>query len=150
MKKFLGFICILFLITSLAGALSFRNEKLLASDTSMAINKVSVDITDFTSVQFGLAYTTYASVTLFVQGGNAGCSKDVIFKFAAYDSIRSQWDTLPYLEVSVAANGTSVVQKSFALTPDIEKIKLLSVQNQETAAGYTVTVNVKIFAKDQM
>jgi hypothetical protein len=150
MKKILGIFAVLLLASSLVWAISFRNEKFLASDTSIAINTTAVDGVAFTSNQIGLAYTTYASITLFVQGGNAACSKDVIFKFAAYDSIRNRWDTLEYLSVSVTANGTNVVQKTIALTPDLEKIKLLSVQNQETIAGYTVTVNAKIFAKDQM
>jgi len=121
--------------------------KLLASDFEVAINSTKVDVTHFTSAQISLGLSKYASLTFFVQGGNASCSKDVIFKFAAFDSARNQWDTIAFLTVSVPSNGTSVVQKTIAIAPDTEKIKLLSVQNQETVGGYTVDANVSIFLK---
>jgi len=128
--------------------ITFR-ENFLGSDTSIAINSTEVDGTDFTSKQVPLKHAEYASITMYVKGAHASCAKDVIFKFAAYDSKRDAWDTLHYLTWSVPANGTSAVQKTVAVNPDVEKIKLLSVQNQETTAGYTVTVNASIFAKEK-
>jgi len=124
-------------------------EDFLSSDTSIAINSTEVDGTDFTSKQIPLAHAQYASLTLYVKGAHASCSKDIIFKFAAYDSKRKAWDTNAYLTYNLAANGTSAVQKTIALIPDVEKIKLLSVQNQETTAGYTVTINASIFVKEK-
>jgi hypothetical protein len=126
-------------------------KKFLASDFTVAINSTKVDGTDFTSEQIILGFAEEASLTFFVKGGNAGCSKDVVFKFACYDGLRNKWDTIDYLGagagVSVAANGTTEVQKTISFVPNVEKIKLLSVQNQETVAGYTVDVNVSIFIK---
>jgi hypothetical protein len=70
-----------------------------------------------------------------------------VIKFAAFDSKRDKWDTIAYYTENVTANGTTAVQKTIPLTPDVERIKLLSVQNQETTSGYTVDVNVSIFIK---
>jgi len=121
--------------------------KFLESDYEVPINTTAVDGSQFTSKQIPIGLTKNASLTFYVKGDHASCSKDLIFKFAAFDSLRNQWDTIEFLSVSVAANGTSVVQKTIAIAPDTEKIKLLSVQNQETVAGYTVDVNVSIFLK---
>lgn len=125
--------------------------KLLASDITVPINTTWVDITNFTSKKISLAYSTQASMTFYVKGNHASCSKDVIFKFAAFDSLRDVWDTFDLLNigsgVSVTANGTAAVQKTIAINPYFERIKLLSVQNQETTTNYTVDVNVSIFIK---
>lgn len=122
-------------------------HKLLSSDITVPINTTWVEGTNFTSSKISLAYCEYASLTFYVKGNHASCSNDVVFKFAAFDSKRDKWDTIAYHSENVAANGTTAVQKTIALTPDIERIKLLSVQNQETVAGYTVDVNVSIFIK---
>jgi len=121
--------------------------KFLVSDFTVAINSTKVDVTDFTSKKISLAYCGSASLTFFVKGNHASCAKEVIFTFATFDSKRNKWDTIGYHVENVVANGTSEVQRTIALTPDIEKIKLLSVQNQETVSGYTVDVNVSIFLK---
>lgn len=125
--------------------------KFLSSDITVPINTTWVDVTDFTSKKYSLAYCIQASATFYVKGNHASCAKDVIFKFAGFDSLRNTWDTIDTLSggggVLVAANGTTAVQKSIAINPYFERIKLLSVQNQETVTGYTVDVNVSIFIK---
>jgi len=121
--------------------------KLLSSDITVPINTTWVDVSNFTSSKLSLAYCEYASLTFYVKGNNAGCTKDVVIKFAAFDSKRDKWDTIAYYTENVTANGTTAVQKTIPLTPDVERIKLLSVQNQETTSGYTVDVNVSIFIK---
>jgi len=126
--------------------------KFLTADITVPIATTWVDGgVGFTSKTIMLAYANYASMTFYVKGGNAGCLKDVIFKFATFDSLRNQWDTVDVFPnaagISVTANGTTAVQKTIAIHPDFEKIKLLSVQNQETETGYTVNVNVSIFLK---
>jgi hypothetical protein len=121
--------------------------KFLDSDYEVAINTIAVDGTEFSSNKIPLGLAKSASVTLYVKGNNAGCSKDVIFKFAAFDSLRNKWDTKEFFSVSVAADGTNDVQKTIAIEPDAEAIKLLSVQNQETTADYTVDINVSMFLK---
>jgi len=124
-------------------------EKFISADTSIAINATEVDGTDFTSVQLPLEYADYASITCYVLGGHASCSLDVVFKFAAYESLRAMWDTIAYLTVNVTANGTTAVQKTVSITPQIQKIKLLSIQNQEAVAGYTATCNASLFRKER-
>jgi len=124
--------------------------KFLSADITVPINDTWLDGTDFTSKKIMTAYCSSASLTFYVKGGNAGCSKDVIFRFATFDSIRNTWDTVDLFAtagVLVAANGTTAVQKTIIINSDMEKIKLLSVQNQETVSGYTVDVNVSIFLK---
>ncbi len=123
-------------------------EKFIATDTSIAISSTEVDGTDFTSVQLPLEYSDWASITCYVLGGNASCSLDVVFIFAAYESLRAMWDTLAYLTINVTANGSTAVQKTVSITPHIEKIKLLSIQNQESSSGYTVTCNASLFRKE--
>jgi len=122
----------------------------LSADITVPINDTWVDGTDFTSKKIMTAYCSSASLTFYVKGGNASCSKDVIFRFATFDSIRNTWDTVDLYATAgilVTANGTTAVQKTVIINSDMEKIKLLSVQNQETVAGYTVDVNVSIFLK---
>jgi len=126
--------------------------KFISADMTVPINTTYVEGTDFISKQIMLAYTKNdASITFYVKGNNAGCSKDVIFKFATFDSLRNKWDTADVLNeglgVSITANGTTAVQKTIAIEADLERLKLLSVQNQETISGYTVDVNVSIFIK---
>ena len=124
--------------------------KFLTSDITVPINTTWVEGTDFTSKTIMLAYAQSATLTFYVKGNNAACSKDVIFKFVAFDSLRNKWDTIDALGgsgVTVTANGTTAVQITKLLYAYFEKIKLLSVQNQETVAGYTVDVNVSIFIK---
>lgn len=120
----------------------------LAADLTVPIDSLVVDGVGFTSEQFALSFVDFASLTFYVKGNHAGCSKGVIFRFASYDSLRNKWDTLPYLQIEVIASGTTAVQYTVPLTPDIEKLKLLSVQNQETTSGYTVDVNVSILLKN--
>lgn len=117
-------------------------------DVVAAINKTSIDGTDFTSKQLVLAHAQQAGLSLFVQGGNAGCSKDVIFVFVAWDSKRGKWDTVPFLTVNVTATGITAVQKTVLINGGVELMKILSVQNQETVAGYTATVNVSVFTQE--
>ena len=137
----------LFVISDSAPA----RAKLLASDITVPINTTWVDVTNFTSKQIWLAHANQASLTFYVKGNNAGCTQNVIFKFAGFDSLRNTWDTIDLLNsgigISVTANGTTAVQKTVAINPYFERIKLLSVQNQETVAGYTVDVNISIFIK---
>lgn len=125
--------------------------KFLTSDITVPINTTWVDVTNFTSKKYSLAYCTQASLAFYVKGNHASCAQNVIFKFACFDSLRNTWDTIDILNegsgVSVAANGTTAVQKTIAINPFFERIKLLSVQNQETVTGYTVDVNVSIFIK---
>jgi len=127
-------------------------EKFLATDFSVAINSTKVDVTHFTSLQWNLSHVEHVALTLYVLGANAACSKDVTFKFATYDSKRATWDTIDFPGLgdglTLAANGTTAAQRSYPLSPAIEKIKLLSVTNAETVAGYTVTVNASIYAKE--
>jgi len=120
----------------------------LSSDITVPINSVVTDGAGFNSLQPELSYVDFASLTFYVKGNHGSCSKEVIFRFASYDSVRNQWDTSPYLQISVMANGTAAVQYTVPLTPDVEKLKLLSVQNQETTSGYTVDVNVSILLKN--
>jgi len=135
------------MILTLNAGVSFTNKKLIAADLTVAINSTVVDGAGLTSEKPIIAYADAVSLIFYVKGNNAGCSAGVIFKFAAYDSIRQQWDTIEFLSQTVAANGTEVVQQTILLNPGAEKIKLLSVQNQETVAGYTVDVNVTIFIR---
>jgi hypothetical protein len=128
-------------------ALQYTRKKFLKTDLVAAINQVSVDVTDFTSEQINVAYPKYASLTFYVKGNHASCSKEIVFKFATFDSQRSLWDTEEWLSVSLAASGTSPRQKTINLNPDVEKVKILSIQNQETVSGYTVDANVSIFMK---
>jgi len=149
MKKARILILAIFLVFSLwtISDTAPTRYKFLSSDITVPINTTWVDVTNFTSSKLSLAYCEFASLTFYVKGNNAGCTKDVVFKFAAFDSKKNQWDTIAYYTENVTANGTAAVQKTIALTPDIERIKLLSVQNQETVADYTVDVNVSIFIK---
>jgi len=120
-------------------------ENLLNEDYQVPINTTATDGSEFNSKVAALGLARYASITFYVKGDHASCSKQVIFKIVSFDSKRNLWDTEPLMEVSLAANGTAKVQKTVAFNPDIEAIKLLSVQNQETVAGYTVDVNVSVF-----
>jgi len=124
-------------------------EKFLASDEEIAINSTEVDGSDFTSKEFDLSRAEFASITCYVKGGHGSVSQDVIFKFVTYDSERDQWDTEAYVTINVTPSGTSVVQKTTSITPDVEKIKLYSIQNQETTAGYTVDANASLFRKER-
>ena len=89
--------------------------KFISADMTVPINTTYVEGTDFISKQIMLAYTKNdASITFYVKGNNAGCSKDVIFKFATFDSLRNKWDTADVLNeglgVSITAkrhNGSS-------------------------------------------
>jgi hypothetical protein len=119
----------------------------LPSDKTVPINSVAIDGTDFNSEQIELNFVDFASLTLYVKGNHASCSKEVIFKFASYDALRNQWDTEAYLQLSLTVVGTSVRQYTVPLTPDVGKIKLLSIQNQETVSGYTVDANASILLK---
>jgi hypothetical protein len=83
-----------------------------------------------------------------VKGDHSSCNKEVTFKFKTYSSALDKWDTVEYLSYSLPADGTNEVIKTVPFTPDIERIKLFSVQNQETVSGYTVQVNVAIFTKE--
>ena len=153
MKKARILILAIFLIFSLwtISDTAPTRYKFLSTDITVPINTTYVEGTDFTSKQIMLAYAKNASVTFYVKGNNASCSKDVIFKFATFDSLRNKWDTADVLNeglgVSITANGTTAVQKTIAIEADLERLKLLSVQNQETISGYTVDVNVSIFIK---
>jgi len=124
-------------------------EKFLASDENIAINSTEVDGSDFTSKEFDLSRAEFASITCYVKGDHASVSKDVVFVFVSYDSDRDQWDTEPYITIAVTGNGTSVVQKTVSINPDVEKIKLYSIQNQETSAGYTLDANASLFRKER-
>lgn len=120
-------------------------ENLLDEDYTVPINTTAVDGSEFVSNHMALGLARFCSLTFFVKGNHASCSKDVVFKIVSFDSKRNQWDTIELMSVSIAANGSSAVQKTIAIEPDVEAIKLLSVQNQETVAGYTVDVNVSVF-----
>jgi hypothetical protein len=129
----------------------FSRENFLASDYTVPINSTQIDGAGFNSRQIPLAFAEKAAISFYVKGNHASCSLAIIFKFAAFDSKRNKWDTIDVLNsgsgVSVTANGTTAVQMTIAIEPDFEKIKLLSIQNQETTALYTVDVNVSIFVK---
>jgi len=129
----------------------FSRDNFLDPDFTVPINSTQEDGVGFTSKEIPLAFAQSAALSFYAKGNNVGCSKDIIFKFAAYDSKRDQWDTIDVLAlgagVPITVNGTTTVQKTIAIEADFEKIKLLSIQNQETVAGYTVDVNVSIFIK---
>jgi hypothetical protein len=148
MKKLKILYLVIFLIFALwTTSDGSSRTKFLSADITVPINVTWVDVTNFTSKQISIGNYQNASITFYVKGNNAACSKDVIFKFVTFDSLRNKWDTIEYISVSIPANGTTAVQRTVLVWPDVEKIKLLSVQNQETTATYTVDVNVSIFIK---
>jgi hypothetical protein len=146
MRKNLSILIIAAILFTLPAFAQVR-IKFIASDHTLVINKVSVDGSEFTSEKILTAYSSHGTITCYVKGGNAGCAQAVVFKFATFDSFRNQWDTAEWLSVSVTPSGTSDIQKTVSIDAYMEKIKLLSVQNQETTTGYTFTVNASIFLK---
>jgi hypothetical protein len=120
-------------------------ENFLDSDYTVPINTIAVDGSEFTSKHLALGLARYASMTFYVKGNHASCSKDITFIIVSFDSKRNQWDTEALMTVNLAANGESAVQKTINIAPDVEAVKLLSVQNQETVAGYTADVNVSVY-----
>lgn len=129
--------------------LCFNRFKFLESDIEIPIATKYVDGVHFMSKQVVAAYAEYASITLYAKGDHAGCSKDVVFTFATYDKLRNLWDTTEYLVLKVTASGTSEVQRTIPINPDMDYLKLLSIENQETVEGYTVDANVTIFLKEK-
>lgn len=120
----------------------------ISSDTSVAAASTETDNGDFTSYHVDLAHIKYCSITLYIKGANVSSSGYVKFTFAGYDSDREAWDTDPYVSANVmrvSLNGTTAVQKSFAISPDLEKIKILSIENEDTT--YAVTANASIYVK---
>jgi hypothetical protein len=131
----------------------FKNVQLLATNVTVPISTTYVDGTDFTSEQVLLAYADVASITLVVTGSSASCSKDVIFKFAAYNKVLGTWDTIDFIGMGsgmeVAANGTTRVQRTIPISNSIDRIKLLSIQNQESVGGYTVVCNAAVYVREK-
>lgn len=121
--------------------------KFLDADYEVPINTTAVDGSEFVSNAVSLGLARFASLTIFVKGDHASCSAEVVFRFAGFDSLRNQWDTIHYLEVKLTMTGTTPAQKTITIDPDVEKLKLLSVQNPETTEDYTVDVNASIFLK---
>lgn len=123
--------------------------KLLDSDYTVPVNTTVFDGVDFISKEVVLAYAREASLTLYVKGNNAGCSNAVVFCFSAYNAALNKWDTLELFSQNIPASGTSEVLKTIILDASFERIKLLSVQNQETTVGYTIDVNVGVFIREK-
>ncbi len=122
-------------------------EKFLATDTSVAKTATETDGTDFTSKQINTKHAHLGSITCYVKGANAGSSGDVTFKFATYDVLREMWDTIYYVQVVCALNGTTAVQKTITFYPDMQKLKLLSIQNEDTT--YAATCNASVTIKER-
>jgi|Deesub1362A_J573_1020465.scaffolds.fasta_scaffold00107_86 hypothetical protein len=118
-------------------------RKFLDSDVTIPINTTQV----VSSNEIDLSDAKFASISVYVKGNNAGVSLDVTFAFVAYDPARGSWDTEPYLTINVTPNGLNAVQKTVSITPHVSKIKLYSIQNQETLDGYTIDANASIFKK---
>jgi hypothetical protein len=144
-----------FLYKPLAVIFNWRQKMLkldrytfLPTDVTVGHGATLVDGVGFTSREVTTGYAKVASLTLYVKGAHAGCSQDVVFKFAAYDSARQQWDTMEYLLLRATANGTSKVQRTVPINADMERIKLLSIQNQEVTEDYDVTANASAFVKE--
>jgi hypothetical protein len=118
----------------------------LPADVVVPINTTWVDLTDFTSEQISLRGIWSAAITVYVKGTHGSCAAAIDFVFATWDSLRNMWDTVAYQTVSIFMNGTTAAQKSVAFDACIEKVKLLSIHNPETATGYTVTANASLVA----
>jgi len=131
----------------------FRSKLFIAADVTVPISTTYVDGTNFTSETQLLAYGDSASIMMKVDGQHASCSLNVIFKFATYNPALEVWDTVDFLGagggIEVAANGTTAVYYTIPISVGIEKIKLLSIQNQESVAGYTVNCNAAIYVKEK-
>jgi len=116
----------------------------LATDLLVPVNTTYVDVTNFTSLHIDLTKVWSAALTLYAKGTHGSCALAVVYKFATYDSLRAQWDTIEYLSTSLFMYGTAISQKTITFDPCPEKVKLLSVYNPETTSGYTVTVNASL------
>jgi len=121
--------------------------KLLTQDLTVPANTIYVDGTNFNSI---LALTEQAEAGALVieaTGGNSGCSKDVYFNFASSID-ETNWDTVPYITLQITMSGTNKVRRTVNISCPIKYLKLLSVQNTETTAGYTATVNAYVYVKE--
>lgn len=148
--KFMAILGAVLLLISLGSGASNRIKFITAGDVTVPIATTYIDGADFTSYVADVRDAKFISITFYVKGNNASCALNVIFKFVSYDSKRDKWDTIDIFDsagISIPANGTTAVQKSIAVIPDWEKIKLLSIQNQESVATYTVVANASIFIK---
>ena len=119
----------------------------IATDTSVAATATEVDGTDFTSRQIKTKFARTGILTCYVKGANAASSGNVVFSFVCYDPIRTAWDTVAYVTVTCALNGTTAVQKSITFYPDMYKLKLLSIANAD--ATYAATCNASITMKER-
>ena len=119
----------------------------IATDTEVAATATEVDGTDFTSRQIKTKFARTGILTCYVDGSNAGSSGNVVFTFVCYDPIRTTWDTVAYVTVTCALNGTTAVQKSITFYPDMYKLKLLSIANADTT--YKCTANASITMKER-
>ena len=122
-------------------------ETFISADTSVASTATEVDGTDFTSKQIITRHAHLGTLTCYVVGANASSSGNVTFKFATYDGLREAWDSVYYVQVVCALNGTTAVQKSITFYPDMAKIKLLSIANADTS--YAATCNASIIIKER-
>lgn len=85
---------------------------------------------------------------LYVKGNHASCSKMLDFYFqVSPDGIN--WHDLPV--ISVGLSGANVITDKDTCVPldlaDVNYIRLARVKNNETATGYTATVNAYLSAK---
>jgi hypothetical protein len=125
-----------------------RYSLIPAGDLLVPVSTKRTSPADFAAAAVGLDDSIWTvALTFYVKGGNAGCALAVVFVFVTWDSLREMWDTVPYLTYEVTAVGTAAVQETINLETCPEKLKLLSIQNQESSAGYTIVANVSCFVK---
>jgi hypothetical protein len=117
--------------------------KFLASDQTVAINTTQ-DVSASSAVM-KLDDCRKGSITLYVKGGNAGCSKSVSFAFQAYNPALGEWDTTAYLTLTATLNGTNEVVVTYPVSPGVAGLRLATIANPETTSGYTVTANAAYF-----
>lgn len=123
-------------------------QKFLTTDVTVPINTTYIEGTHFTSNVIDCSLARLGSLILQVKGGNAGCSATVTFRFVtSYDGIN--WDTDYYIEQSITMSGTSQRQKTLNVNLPVGYIKLYSIQNPETTAGYTAICNAILFVKEE-
>jgi len=122
----------------------YTRKKFISSDTSVANGATEVEGTDFDSEIAELAHVSQMAISVYVKGADAGAAGNAEFCFAAYDKERGMWDTEEYLKITVAIDGANAAQKTVAVSPSPEKLKLLSIKNPDDAA---ITANASYVIK---
>jgi hypothetical protein len=99
-------------------------------------NETKYNNVDFTSRELFVGDCEYISVSGYAQGADSACSKDIEFNFVA-SSDGVNWDTVSLITLRVALNGTNRVQGSAIVNVGgFKKLRLESIKNTETTAGY--------------